>query len=199
MSSKKASKKTARDLSAARERDDRRVSESSALARASSAYADALNVVSEAVSVLVRGAAALDVARASAVAPDLVQYGLAARLRPGDLQRAVHGVARDLSSKLTLARASDLVVPDGTEEAYGLLMSRLADASDLVSRALDEFSRSVPRSSSKPHPVVRDLILSAAGGASVLNRLVGRGRATASTHVSAVRDEIVSDKSVSFY
>lgn len=169
------------------------------MARASAVYTKALDVVSEAVTALTRGAAVLDAARSSVVSPDLIQYGLAARLRPADLQRAVHGVARDLSSKLAFARTSDLVVPDGTEEAYGLLVSRLADASDLVTRALDDFGKSLPRNSGKPHPVIRDLILSAVGGAAVLNRLAGKGRATASVHISTVRDEIMSEKDVSFY
>lgn len=199
MAASKAPRKTPRERAAARAREERRASESVSLARASAAYAKALDVVSEAVTTLTRAASILDAARASAVAPDLVRYGLAARLRPADLQRAVHGVSRDLASKLSFARASDLVVPDGTEEAYGLLVSRLADASDLVARALDDFGRSVPRSAGKPHPVIRDLILSAAGGAAVLNRLAGKGRATASVHVSAVRDEIMSEKDVSFY
>jgi len=199
LAARKAPRKTPRERAAARAREERRASESASLARASAAYAKALDVVSEAVVTLTRGAAVLDAARASSVSPDLVQYGLAARLRPADLQRAVHGVSRDLASKLAFARASDLVVPDGTEEAYGLLVSRLADASDLVARALEDFGRSVPRGAGKPHPVIRDLILSAAGGAAVLNRLAGKGRATASVHVSAVRDEIMSEKDVSFY
>ncbi len=148
---------------------------------------------------LSHGAKALDAARIAAVSPDLVQYGLVARLRPADLQRSVHAVSRDLASKLVFARSSDLVVPDGTEEAYGLLVSRLAAASDLVARAVEDFGSSVPRSSAKPHPVIRDLILSAASAASVFNRLVGTGRAKASVHVAAVHDEMSSGKGVSFY
>ncbi len=199
MAARKAKKKTSRERSASRAREERRASESLALTRASAAYSEALDVISGAATSLARGARALDLARASAVSPDLVKYGLVSRLRPADLRRAVHGVSRDLVSKLAFARASDLVVPDGTEEAYGLLVSRLAAVSDLVSAALEDFGSSLPRTALKPHPVIRDLILSASSAASLFNRLVGAGRAKASVHVSAVRDEIVSGKDVSFY
>lgn len=192
-------KRTSRERSASRALEERRASESLALTRAAFAYSKALDVISGAATALARGARALDVARASAVSPDLVKYGLVARLRPADLRRAVHGVSQDLASKIAFARSSDLVVPDGTEEAYGRLVSRLAAAADLVSSALEEFGSSLPRSPSRPHPVIRDLILSASSAASLFNRLVGVGRARASVHVSAVRDEISSGKEISFY
>lgn len=192
-------KKTSRERSVSRAREDRRASGALALTRAAGAYSKALDVISGAVVSLARGARALDVARASAVSPDLVKYGLVARLRPADLQRAVHGVSRDLASKIAFARSSDLVVPDGTEEAYGRLVARLAAAADLVSEALEDFGSSLPRTAPKPHPVIRDLILSATSAASLFNRLVGGGRARASVHVSAVRDEIASGKEISFY
>ncbi len=159
----------------------------------------ALDLISDSVRTLSRGVRALEVARLASVSPDLVQYGVVARLRPAELQRVVLSVARDLQSKVSYARSSDLVVPDGTEDAYRALVLKLGTACDIVAEAIDEFGKSVPRSASRPPPSVRDLIFSAARAASHLNRLSGRGRATASVHVAAVQDEITSAKDVSFY
>lgn len=191
--------KQRRQASSRRSLEERRQAEIAALNVAVTAYDSALEMVAKAAQSLVRGARALDLARATAVSPDLVQYGLVAGFRPADVQRVVHGVARDLQAKIAFARSSDLVVPDGTEEAYGRLVSSLTSASEMVSRALEEFGEAVPRGSAKPHPVIRDIIMSASRAASLLNRLVGKGRTAASVHALAVRDEITSEKTVSFY
>ncbi len=180
-------------------REERRASESASLSVAARAYTTALDLIADSVKVLSRGVRALDVARSASVSPDLVQYGVLARLRPSELQRAVHSVARDLQSKVSYARSSGLAVPDGTEDAYRALVVKLGTACDLVSEAIDEFGKSIPRSASRPPPSVRDLILSAARAASYLNRLSGRGRAASSVHIAAVHDEITSAKDVSFY
>lgn len=199
MATRRKPSKTSRERRETSAREERRAAEVLALARSASAYTAALDILAGATVVLMRGGRALDQARSAAVVPELVRYGMVGRLRPADVQRTVHSVTRDLAAKVAFARGAELVVPDGTEEAYGLLVSRLAEASDLVASAIDDFGKSVPRMSSKPHPVIRDLILSAAGAASALNRLVGRNRAAASVHSSAVHDEIVSNKDVSFY
>ncbi len=195
-SRKKPSASRARASSRARE--ERRAEESAALEKASQAYSAALGILSEAVMSLNRGARALDLATASAAAPELVQYGVAARLRPADLRRVVHSASRDLVLLSARVRSSGLSVPDGSEEAYGRLVSGLCEASDLIVRSMEEFSGSAPRGAGRPNPAVRDLVLSASRAASAINRLVGRGRTSVSVHMAAVSAEI-SAGDVSFY
>lgn len=136
----------------------------------------------------------------ASVSPSLVKYGVAARLRPAVLHRSVHSVARDLASKLKRARTSDIVVPDGDEGAYVRLLERLSVASSLMSDALRDFEKELPeRPKDRVHPAIRDLIVSSVQAASLLNRTLGRSRSSASVHVSAVAEEISSQKDVSFY
>jgi len=187
-----------RERSVSRAREERRAEESAALRKASEAYLSALAAVSEAVLALNRSARALDLASSAFLSPELSRYGVAARLRPADLRRAVDGASRDLRSLASRARSLDITVPDGTEEAYGRLISGLAEASDTIVRSMEEFGSSVPRGSHRPPPVVRDLISAAVRAASILGRLAGRGRTLASVHLSAVADEI-SSRDVSFY
>lgn len=192
-----AAQKKERSSSSSRER--RRSEERASLASASTAFSSGLDLVAKAVTSLSRASRALDAAAKASSSPEMARYGLAARLRPEAVRRAVTDISRDLSGRLARAKASGLVVPDGQEDPYLKLLNRLSVASEAIEAALRDFGDSLPSRPGAASPPTRDLILTSARASAHLNRLLGRRRSAASVHVAAVSDEISSTKDVSFY
>jgi hypothetical protein len=197
-----AARKSPKDKADERRREqaraERRARELASLASATSSFSSALDTITEAAAALLRSSKALDTARAAAVSPELVQYGILGRLRPLAVQRAVQSVSSDLRLKVASVRSSDLSVHDGSEEAYEKLVSRISAAADSIREAIEDFGRSLPAGAARPHPAVRNLVMASAKAAALLNRLAGRGRTSVSVHSAAVQAEIAAGD-VSFY
>ena len=182
-----------RESSASRRRE-----ETAQLSSSVSAFNSALSTIEGATRSLARGSKALASAARQASSPSLVQYGVAGRLRPAVLQRAVASVHRDLQAKIRYVRLHGVTVPDGREKPYEDLLAGLAAVSDAFGKVLSDFEKAMPERSEDGPKQVRELVIAAAKASVFLNRLTRRGKASSSVHSAAVASEIAGGD-VSFY
>ncbi len=177
----------------------RRLEEASSLSSAVTSFNSALDLIGSASRSLARGSKALKASSEASSSPSLVQYGVAGRLRPAVLMRAVSAVHRDIQSRLRVVSAAGLTVPDDQEKAYVDLLQNLTAVSEAFGRALSDFEESLPVSPGTGPRHVRDLVSAAAKASVFLNQLTKRGRTSSSVHAAAVAAEIASSGDVSFY
>lgn len=179
-------------------RQARRLEETAQLSSAVTSFNSALDLIGSASRSLARGSKALAASAKASSSPSLAQYGVARRLRPAVLFRAVFAVHRDLQSRLRSVSAAGLIVPDQQEKPYLELLQNLTAVSDALGQALSDFEKALPAGSGGPRQV-RDLVSAAARASVFLNRLTKGGRSASSVHASAVAAEIASSGDVSFY
>ncbi len=187
----------AKDRAASRE-SARRAEDLRSLAAVQASYDSALGMVEKSVKGLLAGASALAEAHKRASTYRMSRHGVDARLRPTAVRRALVAIASDLGAKLRSARDNGLDAPDGTEEAYSLFVSRIAEAAVLLSVAVSDADRISPAPGAA-HPALRALMDSAARASSFLDRLVGAKRHAASSGFAATSENITSERDVSFY
>ncbi len=199
MAAKKSTPQEQRDERKKDARRARRLEEGADLSSAVTSFNSALDLIGSASRSLARGSKALDASVKASSAPSLVRYGVAARLRPAVLLRAVSVVHRDLQSRLRAVRAAGLTVPDSQEKPYAELLQNLTAVSEAFGQALLDFEKSLPDGSGKGPRQVRDLVSAAARASVFLGRLTGKGRTTSSVHAAAVAADIASSGDVSFY